>query len=54
MKLQNEDCNNLMLHKIFCGKETQENEVGGTCSTKGRGKILVQYFRRKARESVVT
>jgi len=43
-----------MLHKIYYGNETQENKLGGTCSTKGRGKILVQYFRRKAREYVVT
>jgi hypothetical protein len=50
MKLQNEDFNNFMFRKIFCGNYTQENELGGTCSTKGRDKILAQYFRRKARE----
>jgi len=35
MKLLNEEFNNFMLHKIFYGKETQENELGGTCITKG-------------------
>jgi len=50
MKLQNEEFSNFVLRKIFYGNETQENELAGMCSTKGRGKILVQYFRRKARE----
>jgi len=47
MKLQNEEFNNFMLHKIFYGNETQENELGGTCSTKGR----VRYWFSSLGES---
>ena len=43
MKLQNDDFNNFMLHKIFYCSETQENELGGTRSTKERGKIRSRH-----------